>query len=98
MIMNPDGTAIREDVLKHMDDIADRTKANIFLLHPKQLDADSASLHGNIDSGSENKLRISIFGDMECCEHAKTRLLIMIDQIVSRCSFCHSTIKKLTLY
>jgi len=88
LIMNPDGTAIREDVLKHMDDIADRTKANIFLLHPKQLDADSASLHGNIDSGSENKLRISIYGDMECCEHAKTRLLIMIDQIVSEMSFC----------
>lgn len=66
-----------------MDDIADKTKADLFLLHPKQVDTDSASLHGNLDLSTEGKLRIIIYGDMECCEHAKTRLLIMIDQIVS---------------
>jgi len=80
--MNPEGTGIRADVLKHMDDVADRTKADLFLLSPKQLDADSASLHGTLDNNAEGKLRIHIYGDMECCEHAKTRLLIMIDQIV----------------
>jgi len=82
MILNPEGTGIRGDILKHMDDIADRTKADIFLLQPKQLDADSVSLHGNMEVSSEGKLRFQIYGDMECCEHAKTRLLIMIDQIV----------------
>ena len=83
MIMNPEGTGIRTDVLKHMDDIADHTKAEIFLLNPKQVDADSASLHGNLEVSPEGKLRILVYGDVECCEHAKTRLLIMIDQIVS---------------
>jgi hypothetical protein len=65
-----------------MDDISDRTKADIFLLNPRPMDVDSASIHGTIDSLVENRLRLMIFGDMECCEHAKTRILIMIDQIV----------------
>jgi len=72
----------RIDVLRHMDEISDRTKADIFLLNPKQMDTDSASTHGNMDGSIENRLRIVLFGDMECCEHAKTRVLIMIDQIV----------------
>ena len=82
--MNNDGSGIRTDVLKHMDDIANKTKADVFLLHPKQVDTDSASLHGSLElnTSSEGKLRIVVYGDMECCEHAKTRLLIMIDQIV----------------
>ena len=82
MIMNPDGTALRADVLKHMDEIANHTKAELFLLHPRLLDAESSSLHGSLDMNSEGKLRTMVFGDMECCDHAKTRLLIMIDQIV----------------
>lgn len=81
--MDAEISGIRADVLKHMDDIADRTKADIFLLQPKQVDADTASIHGTLDINIENRLRVFIYGDMECCEHAKTRLLIMIDQIVS---------------
>lgn len=73
---------IRADVLTHMDDIANHTKADVFLLHPKQVDADTASIHGTLDVNIENRLRVFIYGDMESCEYAKTRLLIMIDQIV----------------
>jgi hypothetical protein len=80
--MVPGTEGVRTDVLRHMDDISDRTKADIFLLNPRPLDVDSASIHGTIDSLVENRLRLMIFGDMECCEHAKTRILIMIDQIV----------------
>ncbi|PNS16868.1 hypothetical protein CAC42_4832 [Sphaceloma murrayae] len=86
LLMNHDGTEVRADVLKHMDEIADKTKADIFLLHPKQVDTETASLHGGLEhsTSSEGKLRVVIYGDMECCEHAKTRLLIMIDQILGR--------------
>lgn len=80
--MVPGTEGVRTDILRHMDDISDRTKADIFLLNPRPLDVDSASIHGTIDSLVENRLRLMIFGDMECCEHAKTRILIMIDQIV----------------
>lgn len=82
MIMSPEGNAMRADVLKHMDDIANLTKADLFLLHPKQTDADANSLHGSLDATTGDKLRIVIYGVMEGNEHAKTRLLIMIDQIV----------------
>lgn len=77
---------LRADVLRHMDEIAERTKADVFLCNPKPLDLDSASIKGNLESSIDNRFRIVIFGDMEVCEHAKTRLLIMIDQIV-RISF-----------
>ncbi|KAF4551933.1 KH domain-containing protein 2 [Elsinoe fawcettii] len=83
ILMGPDSTDVRADVLKHMDEIADKTKADIFLLHPKQSD-ETASLHGNLELSTEGKLRVVIYGDMESCDHAKTRLLIMIDQILGR--------------
>lgn len=73
---------LRADVLRHMDDIAERTKADVFLCNPKPLDMDSASIKGNLESSIDNRFRIVIYGDMEVCEHAKTRVLIMIDQIV----------------
>lgn len=73
---------LRADVLRHMDDISERTKADIFLCNPKPLDMETASLKGNLESSIDNRFRIVIYGDMEVCEHAKTRVLIMIDQIV----------------
>lgn len=73
---------LRADVLRHMDEISEKTKADIFLCHPKPLDLDSASTKGNVESAIDNRFRIVIYGDMEVCEHAKTRILIMIDQIV----------------
>lgn len=91
--MGPEANGIRADVLKHMDDISDRTKADLFLLQPKQVDTDSLSVHGNLDMNVENRLRIVIYGDMECCEHAKTRILIMIDQIVRRGAHLCTTIR-----
>lgn len=50
---------------------------------PKQPDIESASFNGNLETGTDSRLRCAIYGDMETMEHAKTRVLIMIDQIVS---------------
>ncbi|KAK5112271.1 hypothetical protein LTR62_004432 [Meristemomyces frigidus] len=76
----------RADILHHMDDIADKTKADIFLLESKsrRKDSESASFNGAIEKSMDKRLQIHVYGDMECCENAKTRLLIMIDQILQR--------------
>ena len=42
-----------------------------------------ASYSGGADNGLDQRYRVNIFGDMESMEHAKTRTLMMIDQIVS---------------
>jgi hypothetical protein len=68
-----------------MDTLAAYTGADIFLLTPKLHDADSAvvSSYGYAsDNGLDQRFRVAIYGDLESSEHAKTRVLIMIDQIV----------------
>lgn len=77
---------VRASVLDHLDTLASYTGAEIFLLSPKFRDADSAvaSSYGYAsDNGLDHRFRVAIYGDMESVEHAKTRVLIMIDQIVS---------------
>ena len=69
-----------------MDTLAKYTGTDIFLLTPKLRDTDSAivSSYGYAtDNGLDQRFRVAIYGDMESTEHAKTRVLIMIDQIVS---------------
>ncbi|KAK4506018.1 hypothetical protein PRZ48_003983 [Zasmidium cellare] len=76
----------RTDILNHMDEIADQTKADIFLLESKakRKDSDSMSSFRGMEKSMDNRLRVHIFGDAESSENAKTRLLIMIDQILQR--------------
>ncbi|PTU19640.1 hypothetical protein P175DRAFT_0503180 [Aspergillus ochraceoroseus IBT 24754] len=84
-----DGTTkgVRPSVLEHLDTLAAYTGTDIFLLSPKLRDTDSAvvSSYGYAsDNGLDQRFRVSIYGDMESTEHAKTRVLIMIDQILKR--------------
>lgn len=76
----------RNDVVEHMDQIAENTKADIFLLESKskRKDSDSISFASNMEKSMDNRLRIYIYGDSESSENAKTRLLIMIDQLLQR--------------
>lgn len=69
-----------------MDEIADQTKADIFLLESKakRKDSDSMSFSGGMEKSMDNRLRIHVYGDTESSENAKTRVLIMIDQILQR--------------
>lgn len=86
LIMDGSTKGIRTSVLEHLDTLAAYTGADIFLLSPKFRDADSAiaSSYGYAsDNGMDHRFRVAIYGDMESAEHAKTRVLIMIDQIVS---------------
>ena len=83
--MDDSPKGIRTAVLDHLDTLAAYTGADIFLLTPKLHDTDStvASSYGySTDNGLDDRFRVAIYGDMESAEHAKTRVLIMIDQIV----------------
>ena len=40
-------------------------------------------LNGNGEAGRDERWRVAIYGDMESAEHAKTRILIFIDRLVS---------------
>lgn len=75
---------VRANVLEHINILAKFTGTDIFLLNPKPADPEgSPSSYGHgMDHKFDQRLRIAIFGDPESSEHAKTRVLIMIDQVV----------------
>ena len=83
-VVDPVNDKIRTTVLEHLDKIAVFTGCDIFLLQAKQADPENMSanyIHGS-DQTLEQRLRIAIYGDPESSEHAKMRVLMMIDQIV----------------
>ena len=78
-------SGIKPGVLEHLNIIAKFTGCDIFLLNSKQADPNNLSSNyvNGTDQTLEQRLRIAIYGDPESSEHAKMRVLIMIDQIVS---------------
>lgn len=88
LIMDSTTKGIRTSVLEHLDKLAAYTGADIFLLSPKSMDSDSSVISSyGCENSLDNRFRVAIYGDIESAEHAKTRLLIMIDQIVYQCPF-----------
>lgn len=86
LVITQDMTGVRAEVLKHLDGVATWTGTDIFLLNPKHSDPEGpASSYGNgSDQRFDQRLRIAIYGDPESSEHAKTRVLIMIDRVLHR--------------
>ena len=84
-MFDPATQMLKTPILNQLDLIAKTTKADIFVLMPKQPDIEAASFNGNLETGLDSRLRCAIYGDLETMEHAKTRVLIMIDQLVSAC-------------
>lgn len=84
LVIDPTSDGVRKAVLEHLDLVAAFTGTDIFLLTPKITDPEAvgASFNGSMENSLNQRLRIAIYGDMESSEHAKTRILIMIDQIV----------------
>ncbi|KAB8336793.1 hypothetical protein FH972_021102 [Carpinus fangiana] len=81
--ISPEGEpTIRQGVLEHINYTAKWTGADIFLLKPRAPSVETASFTGTLDNSLDQRFRLAVFGDMESSEHAKTRLLIMIDQIL----------------
>ncbi|KAJ4573225.1 hypothetical protein HRR81_004711 [Exophiala dermatitidis] len=84
LILDGAETGIRSSVLSHIDLCAKYTGTDIFLLKPRDSEASltGVSYRTGVDSGLDQRYRVNIFGDMESVEHAKTRALMMIDQIL----------------
>jgi hypothetical protein len=85
LILDGAETGIRSSVLSHIDLCAKYTGTDIFLLKSRA-EANphlvSKSSGTGLDTGLDQRYRVNIFGDTESVEHAKTRTLMMIDQIV----------------
>ncbi|KAF2817441.1 uncharacterized protein BDZ99DRAFT_374543 [Mytilinidion resinicola] len=84
LIIDGPSQSIQSLVLNQLDRISKLTKADIFVLMPKNQDIESASFNGNLETGLDSRLRCAIYGNLETMEHAKTRILILIDQILHR--------------
>lgn len=76
---------VKSSVLDHLNIVAKFTGTDIFLLGPKPSETETigTTFNGSPELSLDQRLRVAIYGDMESVEHAKTRVLIMIDQIVS---------------
>jgi hypothetical protein len=82
LVIDTAKTALKSHVVVHLDEIAKFCGVDIFLLGPK-----FASLSDGVnragEAGRDQRWRVAIYGDMESAEHAKTRILIFIDRLVS---------------
>lgn len=82
LVIDTAKTALKSHVVVHLDEIAKFCGVDIFLLGPK-----FASLSDGVnragEAGRDQRWRVAIYGDMESAEHAKTRILILIDRLVS---------------
>lgn len=83
LVIDSTGPALKTHVVEHLDQVAVFCGVDIFLLGPKFLSPGESLINGNGDMGRDQRWRIAIYGDMESTEHAKTRVLIYIDRLVS---------------
>jgi hypothetical protein len=81
LVLDPTATALKSDVIEHLDEISAYCGVDVFLLGPK-FASPAEGLNGNGDAGRDQRWRVAIYGDMESAEHAKTRVLILIDRLV----------------
>ncbi|KAI4106723.1 MAG: hypothetical protein LQ339_002914 [Xanthoria mediterranea] len=86
LVIDQSQNGVKANVLDHLDLLAKFTGTDMFVLNPKPADPEGlTSSYGNgSDHKFDDRLRIAIFGDPESSEHAKTRVLIMIDQVLKR--------------
>ena|ERR1700710_2654646 len=82
LVIDTAATALKVPVVDHLDWVARFCGVDIFLLGPKFASL-ADGLNGNGDAGRDQRWRVAIYGDMESTEHAKTRVLIFIDRLVS---------------
>ncbi|KAI5779298.1 hypothetical protein EDC01DRAFT_621705 [Geopyxis carbonaria] len=77
-----DGKA-RPRVLAHLEHLAKYTGTDIFVLRPEESRTGSAG-DPEVDASQGKRLRVKIYGDLESVEHAKTRVLLMIDDMLGQ--------------
>jgi len=82
LVIDSEATALRSHVVDHLDEIGVFCGVDIFLLGPKFASLGDG-MNSNGEAGQDQRWRVAIYGDMESAEHAKTRILIYIDRLVS---------------
>lgn len=82
LVIDTAATSLKSHVVEHLDSLAKFCGVDIFLLGPKFTSL-ADGLNSNGDAGRDQRWRVAIYGDMESAEHAKTRVLIFIDRLVS---------------
>jgi hypothetical protein len=72
---------LKKGVTDFLDNLSGFCGVDIFLLGPK-LTPVVDGLNGDVEVRRDQRWRVAIYGDMLSSEHAKTRVLIHIDQLV----------------
>ena len=73
--------SLKKSVTDTLDNISNYCGVDIFLLGPK-LTPIVDGLNGDSEIRRDQRWRVAIYGDILSSEHAKTRVLIHIDQMV----------------
>jgi hypothetical protein len=81
---------LKKSVTDCLDEISTFCGVDIFLLGPK-LTPMVDGLNGDAEVRRDQRWRVAIYGDPVSSEHAKTRVLIHIDRLVSTFALrCHA--------
>lgn len=87
MVCNLKEGVLKQSITDYLDQTSVWCGVDIFLLGPK-LTPVLDGLNGDVELRRDQRWRIAIYGDVLSSEHAKTRVLIKIDQLVGY-SVCH---------
>ncbi len=81
LVANLHEGVLKKSVTDYLDETSVFCGVDIFLLGPK-LTPLVDGLNGDVELRRDQRWRVAIYGDIMSSEHAKTRVLIHIDQLV----------------
>lgn len=81
LVANLSEGVLKKSVTDFLDHTSGFCGVDIFLLGPK-LTPLVGGLNGDVELRRDQRWRVAIYGDVMSSEHAKTRVLIHIDQLV----------------
>jgi len=83
LVANLTEGVLKKSVTSYLDEVSSYCGVDIFLLGPK-LTPLVDGLNGDVELRRDQRWRVAIYGDILASEHAKTRVLIHIDQLLGR--------------
>ncbi|KAK0714648.1 hypothetical protein B0H67DRAFT_488856 [Lasiosphaeris hirsuta] len=83
LVANLSEGVLKKSVTDYLDETSAFCGVDIFLLGPK-LTPVVDGLNGDVEIRRDQRWRVAIYGDVMSSEHAKTRVLIHIDQLLGR--------------
>ncbi|KAI0396373.1 hypothetical protein F5Y17DRAFT_118132 [Xylariaceae sp. FL0594] len=83
LVVDSAAGTLYKHVTEALDSFAVFCGVDIFILGPK-LTPTVDGLNGEVEVIQDQRWRVAIYGDVECAEHAKTHVLILIDKLLGR--------------